>query len=80
MHDLLLRLHLVYKINLVQTLLLLLSLLTRNSPFSLDCATSIIQRGQVELYDRQGEDTPAGTVIGEDGSAMTDSPAIYKLY
>lgn len=47
-------------------------------PFSLDCATSIIQRGQVELYDRQGEDTPAGTVIGEDGSAMTDSPAILQ--
>ena len=47
-------------------------------PFSLDCATSIIQRGKVELYERQGEDTPVGTVIGEDGSAMTDSPEILK--
>ena len=47
-------------------------------PFSLDCATSIIQRGEVELRDRKGEDTPAGTVIGHDGSAMTDSPAILK--
>lgn len=47
-------------------------------PFSLDAATSIIQRGKVELYERQGEDTPAGTVIGEDGSAMTDSSEILK--
>ena len=47
-------------------------------PFSLDCATSIIQRGEVELRERKGEDTPAGTVIGHDGSAMTDSPAILK--
>lgn len=47
-------------------------------PFSLDCATSIIQRGEVELRNRKGEDTPAGTVIGHDGSAMTDSPAILK--
>lgn len=47
-------------------------------PFSLDAATSIIQRGEVELRDRQGEDTPAGTVIGSDGSAMTDSPEILE--
>ncbi len=47
-------------------------------PFSLDAATSIIQRGEVELRDRQDEDTPAGTVIGKDGSAMTDSPKILE--
>ncbi len=47
-------------------------------PFSLDAATSIIQRGEVELRNRKGEDTPAGTVIGEDGSAMTDSGEILK--
>lgn len=47
-------------------------------PFSLDCATSIIQRGKIELYEREGKDTPAGTVIGHDGSAMTDSPTILK--
>src|SRR5699024_341111 len=47
-------------------------------PFSLDCATSIIQRWMVELYDRQGKDTPAGTVIGENGSAMTESTAIIE--
>ncbi|MDN6161305.1 MAG: Ldh family oxidoreductase [Atopostipes suicloacalis] len=47
-------------------------------PFSLDAATSIIQRGEVELRDRQGRDTPEGTVIGSDGSAMTDSPKILQ--
>lgn len=44
--------------------------------FSLDCATSIIQRGKIELYAREGKDTPAGTVIGRDGSALTDSNQI----
>jgi len=47
-------------------------------PFSLDCATSIIQRGRVEYYARIGQDAPVGTVIGHDGSAMTDAPAILK--
>ncbi len=47
-------------------------------PFSLDCATSIIQRGRIELYEREGKETPAGTVIGHDGAAMTNSAAILK--
>ena len=47
-------------------------------PFILDCATSISQRGKIEYYARNGQDTPAGMVIGRDGSAMTDSPAILK--
>ncbi len=47
-------------------------------PFVLDCATSIIQRGKIEFYEREGKPTPAGTVIGHDGSAMTDSSAILK--
>jgi len=47
-------------------------------PFMLDCATSISQRGKIEYYARSGKDTPAGMVIGRDGSAMTDSNAILK--
>ncbi len=47
-------------------------------PFVLDCATSITQRGKIEYYARNGKDTPAGMVIGRDGSAMTDSEAILK--
>ena len=47
-------------------------------PFMLDCATSISQRGKIEFFSRQGRDTPAGMVIGRDGSAMTDSEEILK--
>ncbi len=45
-------------------------------PFVLDCATSITQRGKIEYFARIGKDTPAGMVIGRDGSALTDSVAI----
>ncbi|MBQ1391905.1 MAG: Ldh family oxidoreductase [Firmicutes bacterium] len=45
-------------------------------PFCLDCATSITQRGKIEFYARSGKSTPAGMVIGNDGSAMTDSEQI----
>lgn len=45
-------------------------------PFLLDCATSITQRGKIEYYARIGKDTPAGMVIGRDGSALTDSDSI----
>lgn len=47
-------------------------------PFSLDCATSISQRGKIEYYARVGQDTPEGMVIGRDGKAMTDSPEILE--
>ena len=47
-------------------------------PFVLDCATSITQRGKIEYFARIGKDTPAGMVIGNDGSAMTDSEQILK--
>ena len=45
-------------------------------PFLLDCATSITQRGKIEYFARIGKDTPAGMVIGRDGSALTDSVKI----
>ncbi|MCR4673070.1 MAG: Ldh family oxidoreductase [Lachnospiraceae bacterium] len=47
-------------------------------PFCLDCATSIVQRGRIEYYAREGKETPAGTVIKNDGSTMTDSAEILK--
>jgi len=47
-------------------------------PFVLDCATSITQRGKIEVYAKKGSPTPAGMVIGEDGKAMTDSEQILK--
>ena len=45
-------------------------------PFMLDCATSITQRGKIEYFARCGKSTPAGMVIGRDGSALTDSDEI----
>lgn len=47
-------------------------------PFCIDCATSIVQRGKIEYYDREGKDTPAGMVIAQDGSTMTDSGEILR--
>lgn len=51
-----------------------------DEPFDLvlDCATSITQRGKIENYERKGLPTPAGQVIGRDGSALTDTSSILK--
>ncbi|MDO4272178.1 MAG: Ldh family oxidoreductase [Eubacteriales bacterium] len=45
-------------------------------PFVLDCATSITQRGKLEYYARTGKSVPEGMVIGNDGTALTDSTEI----
>lgn len=45
-------------------------------PFLIDCATSITQRGKIEVLDREGRPTPAGWAIGPDGRACTDSPKL----
>ena len=45
-------------------------------PFCLDCATSIVQRGKIEYYAREGKDTPAGMVVSENGETMTNSKEI----
>jgi L-2-hydroxycarboxylate dehydrogenase (NAD+) len=42
-------------------------------PFLLDCATSITQRGKIELYAREGKEMPKGWVIDEDGKSKTNS-------
>jgi len=47
-------------------------------PFMLDCATSIIQRGKIEYWDRIGQDTPSGMVVGRDGKPQTDSHKILQ--
>lgn len=45
-------------------------------PFILDCATSVSQRGKIEVYGRAGKDLPAGWVIGNDGQTRTDTQQI----
>lgn len=47
-------------------------------PFNFDCATSIVQNGKIEFYERMGKPTPAGLVVTEDGGTMTDSGKILK--
>lgn len=47
-------------------------------PFCIDCATSIMQRGKIEYYARQGKDTPSGTVITQEGETLTDSELILE--
>ncbi len=45
-------------------------------PFMIDCATSVTQRGKIEVYARAGKPTPEGWVIGEDGQYRTDTEQI----
>ncbi len=45
-------------------------------PFVIDCATSITQRGKIEVYAREGKSLPEGWVIGEDGQPKTDSSEV----
>ena len=47
-------------------------------PFNFDCATSIVQNGKIEYYERSGKETPAGLVVTEDGGTMTDSGQILR--
>ena len=47
-------------------------------PFLLDCATSITQRGKVELYAREGKDLPKGWVIDQNGDSKTNSSEVLK--
>ena len=47
-------------------------------PFNFDCATTIVQNGKIEYYERSGKPTPAGLVVTKDGDTMTDSGAILR--
>ena len=47
-------------------------------PFLLDAATSIIQRGKVEVYERINKDLPKNTVIDEKGEFMTDAGKVLQ--
>jgi len=47
-------------------------------PFVIDCATSVTQRGKIELYEREGKDTPGGCVINRKGKTLTASAQILQ--
>ena len=47
-------------------------------PFVLDCATSVSQRGKIEVYARAQKDIPPGWVIDRSGRTRTDTVQILK--
>lgn len=47
-------------------------------PFVIDCATSISQRGKIEVYDKLGKSLPEGWVVGENGEFKTDAHEVLK--
>jgi LDH2 family malate/lactate/ureidoglycolate dehydrogenase len=47
-------------------------------PFCLDCATSVAQRGTIELYARSGKALPPGWVVDRRGRTRTDTERILK--
>ena len=47
-------------------------------PFFLDCATSVSQRGKIEVYDRINKELPAGWVIDVNGNDRTDTHQILE--
>ncbi|OFW61663.1 MAG: lactate dehydrogenase [Actinobacteria bacterium RBG_16_64_13] len=47
-------------------------------PFTNDYATSVIQRGKIEQWAREGKDCPEGLVIDREGRSSTDSVQILK--
>lgn len=49
-----------------------------NFPFLIDCATSIIQRGKVEVYSRLEKPLPEGLIISNNGNSKTDPNVILN--
>ena len=47
-------------------------------PFLLDCATSIIQRGKVEVFDRIHQPLPDGLIITKNGGSQNDPHETLK--
>lgn len=45
-------------------------------PFMIDCATSVTQRGKIEVLDLLHRKTPAGWVVDREGNVLTDSHQI----
>jgi len=47
-------------------------------PFLLDCATSIFQRGKIEMYARENMELPKGLIIDEQGHSKTNSREVLE--
>jgi LDH2 family malate/lactate/ureidoglycolate dehydrogenase len=49
-------------------------------PFLLDIATSTAQRGKIEVYAREGKETPKGLTIDRNGNEPTDSVGLLDMF
>jgi len=47
-------------------------------PFLMDAATSIIQRGKVEVYNRIHKPLPSGLIISDNGNSKTDPEVVLN--
>ncbi|MEA1926769.1 MAG: Ldh family oxidoreductase [Candidatus Auribacterota bacterium] len=47
-------------------------------PFLIDCATSVTQRGKIEVLDRLNQETPDGWVVGAKGKSRSDTHKILQ--
>jgi LDH2 family malate/lactate/ureidoglycolate dehydrogenase len=47
-------------------------------PFLLDCATSMIQKGKVEMYERESKKLPRGTTINDSGESSSNPSKVLK--
>ena len=47
-------------------------------PFVIDCATSVTQRGKIEVYARSNKVMPEGWVVDADGNSTTDPHAALR--
>ena len=50
----------------------------REGPFVLDMATSVVPRGSIEVYDRQGKRMPLGWAVDASGHATEDPKAVLE--
>ncbi|HKZ23050.1 MAG TPA: Ldh family oxidoreductase [Thermoplasmata archaeon] len=50
----------------------------REGPFILDMATSVVPRGSIEVYDRQGKRMPLGWAVDASGHATEDPQTVLE--
>lgn len=50
----------------------------RNRPFFLDMATSVVPRGKLEVYNREGKTMPDGWCVDEKGKACSDPAKVLN--
>lgn len=49
-------------------------------PFVLDMATSIVQRGKIEVLDREAKPVPPGLAVDRQGQSVLDAPQLLKMF